>query len=117
MKVIYNTYIPFKGFTAINLFGILFMRKEKGKINRRILRHESIHTRQIIELLFFGFYIWYLAEWIIRWIYYKDAYAAYKNIGFEREAYENEDNPRYLRHRKPWQFRKYLKKSKNRNLK
>ena len=28
MKIIYNNVIPFKGFTAINLFGILFARRE-----------------------------------------------------------------------------------------
>lgn len=28
MKVIYNNIIPFRGFTAINLFGFIFARKE-----------------------------------------------------------------------------------------
>ena len=28
-KLIYNKIIPFKGFVAINLFGLIFVRKEK----------------------------------------------------------------------------------------
>nr|DAM03170.1 MAG TPA: hypothetical protein [Caudoviricetes sp.] len=28
MKVIYNKYLPIKGYVAINLFGIIFARKE-----------------------------------------------------------------------------------------
>lgn len=28
MNVIYNSIIPFKGYIAINIFGILFARKE-----------------------------------------------------------------------------------------
>jgi hypothetical protein len=27
MKVIYNKFIPFKGYKAMNLFGIVFVRK------------------------------------------------------------------------------------------
>lgn len=32
MKIIYNKLIPFKGFIAINLFGIIFVRKEYKKL-------------------------------------------------------------------------------------
>lgn len=110
MKVIYNKYIPFKGFTAINLLGVIFVRKNTEKLTQRIITHESIHTRQLLELFVVGFYIWYLIEWIIRWMYYGNRYTAYGNICFEREAYENEKNPAYLRSRPLWQFRKYLKK-------
>ena len=28
MKIIYNNIIPFKGFKCINLFGVLFARKD-----------------------------------------------------------------------------------------
>lgn len=33
MKIIYNKLIPFKGFYAISLFGLLFVRDEKGERN------------------------------------------------------------------------------------
>ena len=31
MKIIYNKFIPFKGFYAISFFGLLFVRDEKGE--------------------------------------------------------------------------------------
>lgn len=40
MKIIRNKYIPFKGYRAINLFGILFVRGNV-RINERTLRHEK----------------------------------------------------------------------------
>jgi hypothetical protein len=59
MKLIYNNIIPTKGFVAVNLFGVLFVRKGK-KINPFILNHESIHTRQMQEMLFIFFYLFYV---------------------------------------------------------
>jgi hypothetical protein len=43
MKVIFNSIIPFPGFKAINLFGVLFARKG-SKIDDKTINHESIHT-------------------------------------------------------------------------
>ena len=44
MKIIYNKIIPFRGFIAINLFGILFAREE---LNAVTINHEKIHTAQM----------------------------------------------------------------------
>ncbi len=75
MRVIYNSLIPFKGFIAINLFGIVFARKEYKELSRRTLNHEAIHTAQMKEMLYIGFYIWYLSEWLIKLsVYGKKAY-------------------------------------------
>lgn len=95
--VIYNNIIPFKGFKAINLFGIIFARKQLNQID---INHENIHTAQMKELLYIGFYIWYLIEWILRLIVVKDSIKAYKMISFEVEAYKEQDNLDYLRNRK-----------------
>ena len=54
MKIVYNNFIPFKGFSAINLFGVLFARKGV-KISKKIINHELIHTAQMKEL-----YIYYI---------------------------------------------------------
>lgn len=43
MKIIYNNIIPFPGFAAINLFGIMFARNGVNITNKTI-NHESIHT-------------------------------------------------------------------------
>jgi hypothetical protein len=107
MKIIYNKLIPFKGFTAINLFGFLFVRSEfKGKFKKRSINHEMIHTAQMKELLYVPFYIWYLAEWCTRVLVsiFKPCTRPYHDICFEREAYDNESNLKYLDSRKRFAF-------------
>ena len=111
MKIIYNNLIPFKGFIAINLFGVLFVRNEYKKRFESggfttTLNHESIHTEQIKELGYIFFYIWYFIEWLLRLPFGN----AYYNISFEREAYTNEKNIKYLQTRKRYSFLKYMKK-------
>lgn len=108
MKIIYSNFLPVKGFRAVNLFGIIFARKEESALDKRTLTHESIHTRQMVELLVVGFYIWYVMEWIFRWICYRDRYTAYRNICFEREAYDNDTDRLYLKQRSRYAFIKYL---------
>lgn len=101
MKIIRNKIIPFKGFKAINLFGILFVRGESN-INEKTINHESIHTAQMKELGYIGFYILYLMEFLYKLIVLRQAHAAYKNISFEVEAYKHEDDMNYLKTRKPY---------------
>lgn len=108
MKIIYNNILPPKGFTAINLFGVIFVRKRSNPIDKYIVNHEAIHTAQVKELLFVPFYIFYILEWVIRCVQYKDWKQAYYNISFEREAYTNHCNLEYLNERKWYEFRKYL---------
>lgn len=103
MKIILNNIIPFKGFFAINLFGFVFARKDvylrkSQKSIGRMKRHEAIHTAQMKELLYIGFYILYFLEWIVRLV--QDYKNAYYNISFEVEAYTYEDYPGYLDERK-----------------
>ena len=105
MKIIENKIIPFPGYKAINLFGILFVR-EGAKISEQDLNHESIHTAQMKEMLYIFFYIWYIVEWVIR-LFKKGN--AYRNISFEQEAYSNEDNLEYLKDRKHYVWFKYIK--------
>jgi hypothetical protein len=94
MKVIYNKIIPFKGFKAINLFGIVFARKG-SKISEGTLNHEKIHTAQMKELLYVFFYLWYLVEYLVLLIKYRNSNYAYKNVRFEKEAYQNQHDLAY----------------------
>lgn len=107
MKIIRNNIIPFKGFSAINLFGILFARKG-AMINEITINHESIHTAQMKELLYVIFYLWYFIEWLIKLCKYRNSKKAYRNIRFEREAYANQYYPDYLKYRKKFSFIDYL---------
>lgn len=108
MKVIYNKILPLgKTYYAINLFGILFA---KGPVDRYILNHEKIHTAQMMELMVVFFYLWYVLEWLVRLVQYRNGRRAYCNISFEREAYANGDNLGYLKRRERFSFMRYLKK-------
>ena len=106
MKVIINKWLPVgKKFYAINLFGIIFA---KGNCNDITLNHEKIHSKQMIELLIITFYIIYSLEWLIILMVTRDAYRAYKNISFEKEAYANQTDMSYLKKRKPYSFITYF---------
>lgn len=72
------------------------------------INHEKIHLRQQAEMLIVFFYVWYLFEFILRWIQFKNRYQAYKNISFEREAYTNEKDLDYLKKRSFWEFVKFI---------
>jgi hypothetical protein len=110
MKVIYNKYLPAKGYIAINILGIVILaRKEKEPLSDKMINHEAIHTAQMKELIFLFFLVWYYAEWIVRIIQYRDIKKAYYNISFEREAYANSDNLLYLETRKLFSFLSCIK--------
>ena len=105
MKIIVNKIIPFKGFAAINLFGVLFVRKGVN-ITDRLIQHEKIHTLQMKELLYVFFYIAYVLEWLVKLLFYGKK--AYRNISFEREAYANEEALGYLNNRPLFAFLKHI---------
>ena len=108
MKIIRNNIIPFPGFQAINLFGVLFVRGN-SLIGEETLNHERIHYVQMKEMFFILFYLWYVSEYLINLIRYKDAHLAYCNISFEREAYAKNKNTEYLKTRRLFTFLNYLK--------
>lgn len=97
MRIIYNDIIPFKGFAAVNLFGVVFARKSERPLSATTLNHEAIHTEQMKELLYVGFYICYLVEWLVRLFRRGNAY---RNISFEREAYACQHISGYLQMRR-----------------
>lgn len=108
MKVVMNNLIPVPGFAAINIFGICFVRKtawerRTEEVRAVIINHESIHTAQMRELLYIGFYVAYLLEWVYRLVFHTRT--AYEGISFEREAYAHQEEPGYLatrRHFAQW---------------
>lgn len=90
------------------MFPFILLRKSEYRQNSTLINHERIHIRQQLELLVVPFYIWYLTEYYLRYLKYKNPDLAYRNISFEREAYANEHNPDYLMSRKFWSFFKYI---------
>lgn len=132
--VIYNNLIPFKGYTAITIWPLIFARKSAKWLKDYEENHESIHLRQQLEvliasaviiaalILIFGwswwwmltsfgvYYTWYGLEWLIRLAVYRDTHMAYRNIAVEQEAYLNERDMTYLKQRKPFAWVRYLGK-------
>ena len=104
--IIKNSKIPkllswFINIRAITLFPFIIIKDEGDEI---LIRHESIHIRQQLELLVVGFYLWYLIDYIIQFCKTGDTTAAYYNIIFEREAYDNQGDKDYLSKRRLWEF-------------
>lgn len=97
-----------KNFRGLTVFPFIFLKDKATKENQIVIFHERIHLRQQLEMLWILFFLWYVIEFLIRWIKYKDAHRAYLNICFEREAYSNESNFDYLKKRSFWRFTKYL---------
>ena len=68
----------------------------------KIIRHEWTHLLQGVELWYIGFYLLYFVSWI--WVKFK-----YRDIWFEREAYDNDENPMYNGSRKKFAWRDYIR--------
>jgi len=104
MFVIVSKYLIPKGFRGITLFPFIVVSGHELKQDPVMIHHEKIHIRQQLELLILPFFIWYGIEFFIKWLRYKDKNKAYRNISFEREAYENEKDLDYLKQRSFWSF-------------
>ncbi|WPR72821.1 hypothetical protein SLW70_06755 [Flavobacterium sp. NG2] len=108
MFFIVSKYLIPKGFRGLTLYPFVFMKFVVDKDNPIFVNHEKIHLRQQIELLVLPFYIWYIVEYLFRLVQYRNRYQAYRNISFEREAYENETKLDYLKYRGMYRFVKFL---------
>ena len=109
MIFISNFLVP-KGYSGITVFPFIFLKSKSLKQDQVLVHHEKIHLKQQLELLILPFYLWYIFEFVYRFIQYKNWNKAYRNISFEREAYVNEKQFDYLKHRTIWSFLKYLRK-------
>jgi len=106
VKIIRTSILPFYGFSAINLLGILFVH-HGVYLSKELMNHERIHTAQQREMLFVFFYLFYFIEWLVRLPMRGNAY---RNISFEREAYSNQRNLDYLKTRRHFAWRHYMKR-------
>ena len=97
-----------KSFSAVTVYPFIIVKNVQLKNDYVLMNHESIHLQQQKELLWIVFFIWYVLEFLIRWAYYRDAYTAYKNISFEREAYHYENDLDYLQERRFFSFLKFI---------
>ena len=118
MKVIYNKFIPFKGFYAITIIKWVFVREEYKYLDglsvyNKMINHESIHEQQILDFTpkaFPGwlrytigsicFYLLYGLEWLFKLIpcLIKNK-SAYRSLCAEKEAFKNEADSNYINKR------------------
>ncbi len=105
--IIVAPFLLANGFNAVALFPFIVVRNKALKNNLKLIQHEKIHFRQQLEMLLILFYLWYAIEFLWNWIRYGNATIAYYKIKFEREAYTEEANFNYLKHRKFWAFLNY----------
>ena len=108
MFLIVSKYLIPKGYRGLTLFPFVIIRNFLDKENKVLLNHERIHIRQQLELLILPFFVLYFLEYLIRLVQFKDRNKAYRNISFEKEAYDNERNLDYLKTRPFWKFRNYI---------
>ena len=101
-----NKFLCPSGFSAITLFGIIYVRNEASlaKINKTdgidslFENHEMIHVKQAVSThnSWFLFYLLYIWQWLMNLpMIFINKYAPYKFIPFELEAYANEANVGY----------------------
>lgn len=84
------------------LFPFILLRTTGSETDPVILNHERIHLRQQLELLLLPFYLLYLLHYLYLLIRFRNHEKAYRNILFEREAYDHEGDNRYLERRRWW---------------
>ena len=128
-KIYVNKLIPFPGYNSMLFFTMIFCRtnyekyfKTHPKKIRKMINHENIHKEQIkdfgllfkwfpfLQILVGGiiFYLIYFFEWVIR-LLINGPKNAYRNISFEKEAYNNELDYEYIK-RKRKLFNQWRKK-------
>jgi hypothetical protein len=115
MIVLYSTRLLrvltpwFRGITGITLFPFIILRSGlRGTVESAVtINHEKIHIRQQLELLLVFFALWYFASFIAGLARGRGWYGAYRNIIFEREAFDRMYELDYLARRRPFGFLKY----------
>ena len=93
---------------AMALFPFILINKECHRTNKILINHEKIHLKQQLELFIIFFYLWYVIEYLVRFIKYRNRRLTYENISFEKEAFQNEENLNYLNERILFAFWKYI---------
>ena len=90
---------------AIALYPYIIAR---DRLSITTYNHEKIHLVQQRELWVVGFYLLYVWYWLKARLKGLNGSDAYYAIPFEKEAYENQSNFKYLNDRKAHSWKNYL---------
>lgn len=107
MKIITCSFLPKR--YAYSLFGYILV-KERSRVDKEIVNHETIHYAQQKELGFILFFVLYFLEFVVKFLRYRSFNKTYMSLCFEKEAYANAKNHNYLKTRKHFCkfYRQYL---------
>ncbi|MBK8600675.1 MAG: hypothetical protein IPN80_09095 [Flavobacterium sp.] len=108
MILIVSKYLIPKGFRGLTVFPFVVVRDRNAQDYLVLMNHERIHLRQQLELLVLPFFVIYGLDYLVKLLRYRDKDVAYRNVVFEREAYQNENDLDYLKSRSFWRFLKYV---------
>ncbi len=97
-----------KSFSALSIYPFIILKNKESKQDLVLINHERIHLQQQKELLWFIFFLWYVVEFLIKLGHYRHPHTAYRNISFEREAYQHEADLDYLQNRRWFGFLRFL---------
>lgn len=120
MKIISNSIIPPKGYKAVTVLNMVFVRRGCS-MREEDMRHEAIHWAQEKELLIVGFYLLYVLMFAVEFLFcfftgrrvqgahgaFDLWHSAYRLIPFEQEAYSNESDEGYLAVRRHYVWGNY----------
>jgi len=85
VKIIFNSPIPPRPYTAMALGNLILVRDDQ--ITTQTLAHELVHVDQYKRLGFFKFLRTWAFEYLTK---------GYWNISLEKEAYAKQDDPEYV---------------------
>ena len=114
MKIIENNILPPRGYKAITLGPLIFVRKGTV-LSDRDVNHEAIHWEQYKETFIIGFFLVYVIEFILRSFTIEEKKdgrgywnRVYHSLSMEREAYAHQDEPNYIKSRKHFAWIGYI---------
>lgn len=106
--IIYTKSRIFRYYTGFSFFLFIWISVlEKDK--ERLIRHERIHFRQQLELLFVFHWLLYGLFYVISRLKGQRHYIAYRYNPFEIEAYQHDRDKQYLGRRKAYAWMKTLR--------
>lgn len=130
--IIYTRILRPLRLRGIALYPFILIRdREEGQRGEVLINHERIHQKQQEECLVLclpfiawlafaishwiwlvclvnPFYLWYVAEYLVHRIRFRNHSMAYFAISFEKEAFDNQYDENYLKYRRSFAWLNYL---------
>ncbi len=103
--ILVTRFVPY---SAMAVYPFILVKKAEMKQNVELIHHEKIHHRQQLELLIVPFYLLYLFNYLFNLLRYRNHYKAYREIIFEREAFQMDNDLDYLNRRKMFAFVNFI---------